>query len=92
MANKNAPLHAEFPSGAGHVTVRNVSRRFTLTALSPGSFGMPSVSEEYRQHAAECLRIAQDTRDPSQRARLLQMAEAWKNLADEQLKREGNKF
>jgi hypothetical protein len=52
---------------------------------------MPSASEQYRQYAAECLRIAQDTNDPAQRARLLQMAEAWKRLAEGKAKRENDK-
>jgi hypothetical protein len=33
-------------------------------------------------YAAECLRIAQETADADQKARLLEMAEAWQRLAD----------
>jgi len=41
----------------------------------------------YKQYAADCLRIAQQTNDPPQRARLLEMAEAWQRLADTAAKR-----
>jgi len=44
---------------------------------------MASLSEQYRQHAAECLRIAQETHDQALKVRLLEMAEAWKALAEE---------
>ena len=39
-------------------------------------------AEECRRHAAECLRLAQDAKTPDDRARLLQMAQAWRELAD----------
>ena len=42
---------------------------------------MASLSEQYRQYAAECLRIAQETHDQALKVRLLEMAEAWKALA-----------
>jgi hypothetical protein len=38
-------------------------------------------SEEYRQHAAECLRIAENLGDPQGRAGLIAMAQAWLQLA-----------
>jgi len=38
--------------------------------------------ERYKQYAAECLRIAQQTTDDAQKARLLEMAEAWQRLAE----------
>jgi NAD-dependent oxidoreductase involved in siderophore biosynthesis len=38
--------------------------------------------ERYKQYAAECLRIAQQTTDNAQKARLLEMAEAWQRLAE----------
>ena len=44
---------------------------------------MAPSSERYRQYAAECLRIAQKIHDQSQKARLIEMAEAWKFLAEE---------
>ena len=39
--------------------------------------------ERYKQYAAECVRIAQQTTDPAQKARLLEMAEAWQRLPDD---------
>ena len=38
--------------------------------------------DRYKQYAAECLRIAQQTSDAAQKARLLEMAEAWQRLAE----------
>ena len=53
---------------------------------------MVSLSDQYRHYAAECLRIAQQTHEPGQKVRLIEMAEAWKNLAAERDKRESNDF
>jgi hypothetical protein len=39
-------------------------------------------AEDYLQHAEECSALAQSTDDPDDKARLLQMAEAWRDLAD----------
>ena len=36
--------------------------------------------DEYRRYAAECLRIAQETSDPDAKARLLNMAQKWREL------------
>ena len=44
--------------------------------------------DRYREYAAECLRIAQQTTDDARRARLLEMAEAWQRLAESAAKRE----
>lgn len=49
---------------------------------------MISASDQYRQYAAECLRIAQETNDSAQKVRLLEMAEAWKSLAEGNSKRD----
>lgn len=38
--------------------------------------------EDYRRHAAQSLSLAQSTDNPDDKARLLQMAEAWHELAD----------
>jgi hypothetical protein len=43
---------------------------------------MPGAVERYREFAAECLRIAQHASDDAQKARLIEMAEAWQRLAD----------
>jgi hypothetical protein len=39
-------------------------------------------AEELRSYASRCLVLAQRTDEPNDKARLLQMAEAWKALAD----------
>ena len=43
---------------------------------------MTDGAERYKQYASECLRIAQQTADEAQKARLLEMAEAWRRLAE----------
>jgi hypothetical protein len=39
-------------------------------------------AEMYRSHAAECVALAQKAQNPEDRARLLQMAQAWRELAE----------
>jgi hypothetical protein len=41
-----------------------------------------SRAEEYRWYAAECVRVAQQTHNPRDKAMLLDMAEKWRSLAD----------
>ena len=36
---------------------------------------------EYRHHAADCLRIADDIADPQNKMQLIAMAQAWLKLA-----------
>ena len=36
----------------------------------------------YRQYALECLRLANDTNEPSTKAVLIDMAQAWLKLAE----------
>jgi hypothetical protein len=38
--------------------------------------------DDYRRYAAECLRIAQETCDPEAKARLLDMAQKWRELGE----------
>ncbi len=40
------------------------------------------MSFEYREYAAECPRLAQRAANEDDRARLLSIAEAWRELAD----------
>jgi hypothetical protein len=40
-----------------------------------------SSSDKFREYAAECLRLAQNAIDDDDRARLLSMAAAWRELA-----------
>jgi hypothetical protein len=41
---------------------------------------MPNV-QEYQRRAAQCLRLARTTNDPTNKALLLEMAQAWVRLA-----------
>jgi len=43
--------------------------------------GMPT-REEYLHHAEECVALALKAADPEARTRLLEMAQAWRDLAD----------
>ena len=38
--------------------------------------------EEYLHYAEECVALAQRAADPEARTRLLEMAQAWRDLAD----------
>lgn len=38
---------------------------------------------DYRERAAECLRLANETTNPHHRATLLEMAQAWLRLLDQ---------
>jgi hypothetical protein len=40
-----------------------------------------AAAENYRRLAAECLTLAQQLTDPDDRAKMLEMAEAWRRLA-----------
>ena len=49
--------------------------------------------DAYRRHAAQCVRIAQQTENPSDKALLLGMADAWLRLAEfakEMARKEGS--
>jgi hypothetical protein len=39
-------------------------------------------ADEYRRYAAECIPLAQQASDPGDKAHLLRMAQAWRDLAD----------
>jgi hypothetical protein len=39
--------------------------------------------EDYRDNAAECLRLASEATNPSMKTSLLRMAEAWHRLSDQ---------
>jgi hypothetical protein len=38
-------------------------------------------AEEYRQYAAQCIRVAQQIQNPNDKAMLLDMAQKWLGLA-----------
>ena len=54
-------------------------RALVPSNLEGGATTMSRVAE-YRRYAAECLRIAQETSDPEAKARLLNMAQKWREL------------
>jgi hypothetical protein len=41
-----------------------------------------TMAENYRQHAADCLRLAQSVSTPGDRTVLVEMAAAWLRLAE----------
>jgi hypothetical protein len=38
--------------------------------------------DDYREFAAECLRVAQQLKDPVEKAKLVHMAQIWRELAE----------
>ena len=48
--------------------------------------GMPT-SDEYLRYADECVALAQKTADADARTRLLEMAQAWRDLAQKRANR-----
>ena len=46
-------------------------------------------AQEYRQLAADCLRVAQQIKNPNEKAVLLQMAQKWRSLAEREEARNG---
>lgn len=40
-------------------------------------------AEEYRRNAASCLQLVEKTSEPAEKRFLLDMAQAWNNLADQ---------
>jgi hypothetical protein len=50
--------------------------------------GMSAEIDRYKQYASECVRLAQQTTDDGQKARLLEMAEAWRRLVQTAAKRD----
>jgi hypothetical protein len=54
-----------------------------LLPLRVGRFGLsPFSAVDYRRYALECVRLAQQVSDPDDKARLLDMAEMFRELAD----------
>jgi hypothetical protein len=50
-----------------------------------------AVEDDYRHYAAECMALAQTASDPNDKARLVQMAQAWRELAEKRERREPEK-
>jgi hypothetical protein len=53
-----------------------------FTAASRERYVPPFSAIDYRRYAAECVRLAQSTSNPLDKARLLDMAETFSELAD----------
>ena len=43
-----------------------------------------TAADDFRRYAAECVALAQQMSDPADKAHMLQMAQAWRDLADKQ--------
>jgi hypothetical protein len=67
----NGPLHLE-----PNMPAPDMPRAFF--AESPAS-----TAQECQQRAAECLRLVRDALDPTNKALLLEMAQAWIRLAEQ---------
>lgn len=50
--------------------------------LAESGGGQVTAGEEYRRYAAECMAIADRLANPNDKARLVQMAQAFLELAD----------
>jgi hypothetical protein len=65
-------------------------RYATFTAAYREGWVPPFSAVDYRRYAAECVRLAQQVADPEDKARLLDMAETFRELADKnEAKRSG---
>jgi hypothetical protein len=42
-----------------------------------------SQAEAYRRHAADCVAVAESSKDPAIKLCMLQMADAWRRLAEQ---------
>jgi hypothetical protein len=47
-----------------------------------------ATKQHYEKQAAECLKLARDTRNPEQKALLLSMSQSWLELAEKAQKME----
>ena len=56
--------------------------RFCPTRPTGGLNSGMSSAEDYRAFAEQCFALAQKATDPDDRARLIQMAQSWRELAD----------
>ncbi len=51
---------------------------------------MPA-ADDFRRHATDCVRLAQNAQNPADKALLLKMAETWLRLAEQAKGREPKK-
>ena len=59
-----------------------ISTRLLLFGILGGGAGLSNTADEYRGYAAECMALAERVTDPADKARLVQMAQAFLELAD----------
>jgi hypothetical protein len=74
---RNCVPPKQYFAGAGTGT-----SRVLFDMLPRGDRSGMTTRDEYLKFAEECFRLAQQTADPDARARLLDMAQAWRDLAD----------
>jgi hypothetical protein len=53
-----------------------------LLSTMGGSQGVVVAGDEYKAHAAECLRLAEQVKDQAGKSQLVSMAAAWLRLAE----------
>lgn len=59
------------------------NRRFVFdTKVKPRGIPRMASAEDFRRYAAECVALAQRMSDPADKAHMMRMAQAWRDLAD----------
>jgi hypothetical protein len=53
-----------------------------MVSLKARGMGMSDLAARYREHAADCVKIAPGCSDPANKLSLLEMARSWLRLAD----------
>jgi hypothetical protein len=66
----------------------NNSSRSRIERLALEGNRVMASADEYRRHASECVRLAQEAQTASDKALLLRMAETWLRLAEQAETRE----
>jgi hypothetical protein len=78
----NALCGTRVPSPKLLTRTRNFGRSRAIRVVSRPDRGKMSRAEEYKWYAVECVRVAQQTQNPNDKAMLLDMARKWQELAD----------
>jgi hypothetical protein len=73
--------HTEF------TVARNSTSTFGVAAQREGSVAK---FEDHQRRAAECLRLAREATDKTNKALLIEMAQTWARLADREKARSGD--
>ena len=76
----------ELPDGCGRFPFLATERflaRGVLRPWAPGADHHPMSAEEYRRHAAECLRLSKISTESGTKSILLNMAVSWTTLAEQ---------